>query len=225
MNQTPSYNLAEFIEDISNGNENISNEAIYSYIAGNKCPSISRRKKRIERLRTYKVKGTGASVNEKRGRLARLIGIAFEGLIVSLFRGNKAFDIETNIRTETAEIDVVVKVKPLGITIPFVRQIGTHAIGEAKSYLNAGPKIEWINELGGSLKTHAATTGILFFGCTPRKLRADIKTALYLQKTNQVRVIPFGIKQIEQVQNGSTFLKELEKQYFKVELNATDIEI
>jgi len=86
-------------------------------------------------------------------------------------------------------------------------------------------KTEWINELAGLLPIHNATLGILFTVCPSKRLRSEQRTAIALQSITGKRVIPFGLKQIQEIENGRNFLELLAEQYTSALTHSTDLQI
>lgn len=199
--------LSSWIFDLLRNDPADHNEEIYEYLAPVHRSRFTIRYGRLQRLRALK-----PTNKTERGRVGRLVGKAYEHLISGLLAGGQALTFQGNVRTTTSELDFLVRIEPLAIAIPFLKDAGTHLVGEAKCHTKA-PKSEWINEMRGILDTHGAKLGLLFVGCTPRHLASDIRVAVALHAQSQRVIVPIGMAQLNEVQAGANFLRVVARQY------------
>lgn len=194
-------------------------DKLYNYIAPNNVAKLGAHMRRLERVRAMNVSG-----KKKKGQHARVIGMLFERLIKALVADSQALRFVGNVRTTTSEIDVVLAVQPAGAFVPMLRDAGNHIIGEAKCYTK-GPKSEWVNEMRGTLATHGATVGILFLACTTRALASDIRYTIALHAAQGIKIVPFGMKQLNEVHGGANFLSVLSSQYTLAAVHSSNMHI
>lgn len=217
------YSLEEFLIDLEHGDINITN-GIYEYFSATDVVKLKKYKEKLKRVRDYTIVARGKKKKEMQGHKSRLIGLIFEKIVVILVSGCKALTYVSNVRSTVSEIDVLLKVEPTAGIFPMLRAAGTHLIGEAKC-LTSGIKSEWINELAGLLTIHNANLAILFVACPSKPVSGGHRIAIALNAANNRRIIPFGIKQIEQIENGGNFLQLLCDQYVNAMTHSTDLHI
>lgn len=223
QNALASYTLAELLKDFSEKNIN-PNTALYNYLSVTDVGRLRVARKKLQRIRDRQIKARGTKGKARRGLQARLIGRRFEQLVQILLEGCKALKHHNNIRTTTSEIDFRLRVEPCGTTIPMFKLAGTHALGEAKC-VTSGVKTEWINELAGMLITHDASLAILFTACPSKPLRTEHRQAIALQAAKGLRVVPFGLKQVGQIEDGENFLELLYAQYVSAMTHGAELAI
>ena len=158
------------------------------------------------------------------GTKSRLIGQIFERIVNLLCDGCEVFSTVTNVRTSTAEVDVLIELGPSAYLIPMLRTAGTHMLGEAKCY-TSGMKSEWVNELVGIMDQHNCNHSVLFVASPSKTLNIEHRHGLQLHARGGKMVVPFGLKQLTEIANGSNFLSVLGRQYVSVVTGATALAI
>jgi hypothetical protein len=97
-------------------------------------------------------------------------------------------------------------------------------LGEAKCY-TSGIKSEWVNELVGIMEQHNCDHSVLFVASPSKTLNVEHRHGLQLHARGGKMIIPFGLKQLTEIANGSNFLSVLSKQYVSVKTGATSLAI
>ena len=158
------------------------------------------------------------------GAKSRVVGMLFERIVQLLCDGCEAFGTVTNVRTSTAEVDVLIELGPTATLIPMLRAAGSHMLGEAKCY-TSGIKAEWVNELVGIMDQHNCDHSVLFVASPSKTLNVEHRHGLQLHARGGKMIVPFGLKQLTEIANGSNFLSVLSKQYVSVKTGATSLAI
>ena len=97
-------------------------------------------------------------------------------------------------------------------------------LGEAKCY-TSGMKSEWVNELVGIMDQHNCDHSVLFVASPSKTLNVEHRHGLHLHARGGKMIVPFGLKQLAEIANGSNFLSVLSKQYVSVKTGATSLAI
>lgn len=232
--------MGEWLNDIYANNVPM-DEEIYNYLCPTNRVRLVQLMKRLDRLRSLDASALAAArkihnklpdvrihlhikVTSIQGKKSGLVGRVLEAVIRLLTTPCKPVSTVSNLRTSTAEIDVLLGMGPLATVVPMLRMAGTHIIGEAKCYIT-GFKQEWVNELRGLMEQHQCSHSILFLGCPTRTLRIDHRHGLQLHASQGRNIVPFGMKQLHQVANGENFLAVLSKQHVDVQTGAVDLSI
>jgi hypothetical protein len=158
------------------------------------------------------------------GAKSRAVGMLFERIVQLLCDGCEAFTTVTNVRTSTAEVDVLIELGPTAALIPMLRAAGSHMLGEAKCY-TSGIKAEWVNELVGIMDQHNCHHSVLFVASPSKTLNVEHRHGLQLHARGGKMIVPFGLKQLNEIANGSNFLSVLSRQYVSVKTGATSLAI
>jgi hypothetical protein len=158
------------------------------------------------------------------GVKSSLTGKILEKIIKTIFENCHAVSSIANLRSSTAEIDVLLKLGVVASTIPIFRDAGSHILGEAKCYVS-GFKQEWVNELSGLMGQHSCSHSLLFVGSPSKIMKIDHRHGLQLHATNGKCIVPIGLKQLKDVANGDNFLKVLGNQYVDVKIGAVHLAI
>lgn len=196
------------------------NDTIFSYLAPYDAALFKVRLDDLMQILAEKPK-TGAEKGDKANRMGR----AFEDLIKCLFSNSHALKFKANVRTTLAEIDILLTVEPLGNFVPLLKECGSHILGEAKCYPSRGPKAEWVTELKGLADGHGTKTAILFLFCTPRKLIREFRTAIGAYVAAGYAIVPFGMKQLNEVAAGKNCLRVLHDQYVLAKVHDSQLMI
>lgn len=230
-----SYGFNEFLSDLVENKANPTDE-IYNYLSPVDTKRLNLLLKRLERIRgidsssisefrkSFAVshksisdsrKNSGWKTSKKSidGSKSNLTGRVFEQIIRLLFKDCVCIqNLTVNVRSTTAEIDVLLEISPLAKVVPFLKDVANHLIGEAKCYAT-GVKAEWINELCGIMDTHATKHGLLFVASEPKKMNRIHITAIHMHSVAGKHIVPFGLTQLFRVANGDNVLKVLSEQY------------
>lgn len=217
-----SYLMSDFLKDLCEKDID-PNDEIFRYLSRTDVARLSMLRKRLERVRAYAVPA-GVGAKARKGKKARLTGALFERLVRVLIDGCNVFAHDGNIRSTISEIDFRIQLQPTSNAVPILRNAGPHILGEAKC-LTSGLRSEWINELAGLLPVHGANTAILFTASPSKKLRADHRTAIAIQAARGAVIVPFGLKQIGEVESGGNFLALLSVQHLRSTTHSTDLDI
>jgi hypothetical protein len=164
------------------------------------------------------------SVGSVQGVRSSITGRILERIIRLLFKSCQAVQSVANLRSSTAEIDLLLHLNVLSGAVPMFRTAGTHIIGEAKCYAS-GFKQEWVNELCGLMAQHNCSHSILFVGSPSKVLKIDHRHGLHVHAIRGQHVVPFGIKQFEEVAAGENFLKVLGRQFVDVQVSSVSLAI
>lgn len=157
-------------------------------------------------------------------KLSQLTGKLLERVIAEILTNCTLIQTYNNIRSTTAEIDFMVQLGIMANLIPIFRDAGTHFLGEAKCY-SSGFKQEWVNELAGLMDQHQCTLSIIFVASPSKVMTAPHRTGIYIHSIKGKHIIPFGLKQIEEIISGKNFLSILLSQCVKVKSGAADLAI
>jgi len=213
----------------------VANDAIFEWLSPLDRPAFERALARLERVLAWKPGQAPAKPKRKlsakarlardRGRKSRVIGVLFERLLRRLFSGAGAITALTNIRTTTNEIDLLLRVEPLGAQwIPMLRNAGTHLIGEAKCHAEA-PSSELADEFVGFLLKQNARLGILFVNCSSRELNSACRISIAMHWKDGFEIVPIGKRQLDEVRRGAPFLRVLRDQHLLAKNHATKLAI
>ena len=166
---------------------------------------------RLVRVTEWKSTKKGAAAKTDQGRRSRVVGLVYERLLRSLLDGGGALSVEANVRTTSNEIDLLLKIQPIGIQLPVFQGAGTHIIGEAKCHSKA-PSSELVNEMRGFLETVSATLGFLFVFCKSKTIETDARQAIAYHGAQGRYIVPVGRKQLEEVIAGAPVCRVLSDQ-------------
>ncbi len=166
---------------------------------------------RLLKLAVWKSSKKGKAAQVDQGRRSRVVGKVFETLIRCLFVDGSVLSVESNMRSTTSEIDLLLKIGPSGRLLPLLSDLGTHVIGEAKCHAKA-PSSELVNELRAFVETHSAKLAFLFVFCTSRPIATAARNAIALNGAQGRYIVPIGRKQLEQVIAGVPVCKILSEQ-------------
>lgn len=235
------YALQDLLQDMTTGNVPL-DDKILAYLSVTDTRRLKELLRRLQVLRGMDVKAISAArlahnsnasavrkhviVKAKavEGAKARAVGMLFERIVNLLCDGCEAFSAVTNVRTSTAEVDVLIQLGPTAAMIPMLRAAGSHMLGEAKCY-TSGIKAEWVNELVGIMDQHNCDHSVLFVASPSKTLNTEHRHGLQLHAKGGKLVIPFGLKQLTEIANGSNFLSVLSRQYVSVKTGATSLAI
>jgi hypothetical protein len=219
MSNGGAYDLMEILTEYANGGVD-PNDELYGYLCTTDMERFRKWRTRLDRVRAITVKS-----NSKKGKKAELIGRIYERLIRVLLDGcSKVFAHDGNVHSTTSEIDFLIRIQPTAVVIPMLREAGNHALGEAKC-ISTSLKTEWISEFVGRLIEHNARLGLLFIASPPKKLQVSQRTAIAIHSATQRWVVPFGITQMNKINDGENFLRLLSDQYTRALSHLTDIHI
>lgn len=236
-----SYTAAEFISDCINRKVNL-NDELLNYLCPTNRERLKQLLKRLEHVRGLVPKDIAAqrktfnkvvgairahkhvSVASVQGVKSTLTGKLLERIIKTLVDECQPVEAITNLRTTTAEIDVLLQLGVSASVVPMLSAAGTHIIGEAKCYMS-GFKQEWVNELSGLMQQHLCTHSILFVGCPSKVLQREHRFGLQLHAANGHHVVPMGLKQLTEVADGANFLDVLGRQYVDSMTGAVSLSI
>lgn len=235
-----SYAMEDLLQDMIREGVPL-NEKIYAYLSVTDTKRLKELLARLQRIREMKVKDIAAArvvankslvvrkhkITKQKaveGRKSRLIGKCFEQIVALLCDGCEAFSTITNVRTSTAEVDVLIELGPTASLIPMLRAAGSHLLGEAKCY-TSGLKSEWVNELIGIMDQHNCNHSLLFVASPSKTLNVEHRHGIHLHAKGGKMVVPFGLKQLNEIANGSNFLSVLSRQYVNVQVGATTLAI
>jgi hypothetical protein len=201
-------------------------EKIYDYLCKLNRVRLRDLLSRLDRVRGWKCSLKGPAKTKREGKRNQVQGKLFETIVRELFRNCSALAIDgANLRTSTSEIDLLLKVLPLGMNwVPMLRSAGTHVIGEAKCHTKA-PSSELVNEFVSFLNTHGASIGLLFVACAPRQIASAARTAIALHAQHKKLVVPIGKKQLDEIVNGKNVLLVLEKQYIDAAIHNVQLHV
>ena len=188
------------------------NEKIYEWALPVKRERLKCLYGRLLRVVEWKTTKTGAAAKVDQGRRSRVVGLVYERLLRTLLDGGGALSVEANVRTTSNEIDLLLKIQPVGARLPVFEGVGTHIIGEAKCHSKA-PSSQLVNEMRGFLETVSATFGFLFVFCKSKTVATEARTAIALNAAQGRYVVPVGRKQIEEVLAGAPVCKVLTDQW------------
>lgn len=231
----------DFLIELVSGNVP-PDEKIFAYFSDTDRPRLLNLLKRLQTARALDVgalsksrTAANAAANSPRkhtiakkkaveGAKARLVGAIFERIVSLLCEDCKLFTAVTNVRTNTAEVDVLIELGPSASLVPMLKNAGTHLLGEAKCY-TSGLKSEWVNELVGLMDQHHCNHSLLFLASPSKTLNVEHRHGLQLHATKGRTVVPFGMKQLTEIANGANFLSVLSKQYVQVQTGGTALAI
>jgi hypothetical protein len=218
MTGAAGYGFDEFLADLCTKNID-PNESIYNWLLPVDVAAVLRWQKRLKRVRDLKFSGKDAK--RRRGDQSRLIGKIFERMLSEMLLKGRIFTHSLNVRSTTSELDFLIQLGPLTNAVPMLRNIGSQIIGEAKC-VRSNLASEWIQKLAGVMATHQTTLGILFTAAPSKKLPSPIRFSLALHY-KQTRIVPFGIRQIDQVLSGKSFLGVLSHQHSMVATHSSEL--
>lgn len=218
-------NLEDFIhtliaEDIE------PNDTILNYLCKPNMDRVNKWVLRLRRVRGYRVEGNSNAARKQNARRNDLVGRIYEKLCQELLDGcSKALRYQERVRTTNAEIDFLVCVQPAARMVPFLSAAGTHILGECKCEVTH-IKAPWVNKLGGLMDTHGATVAILFTATSPAdRVSSQARSALNLHSARGRTIIPFGPRQLAQLESGENFISVLADQYVAVRSNSTALTV
>jgi hypothetical protein len=200
------------------------NDEILDYLCSVDIPRYKKIRARLNRVRDFSVSGNSLLARQKRGQKSNLVGKLFEQLIRVILDSCQILRHDGNVRSTISEIDFRIRIEPLARMVPMFDGVGPHAIGEAKC-LTTGIKTEWINELAGTLGSHSATLAILFTASPSKLLRADHRTAIAIHAARGAKIVPFGVKQLDEIAHGKNFLRLLSDQFVCAMTHTGDLHI
>lgn len=213
--------LSDYITALlTTGNQNI-NRSIFAYLENIDPVRFRTLTARLARVRAFKPKGPKAA--ELEGKRAALVGKVFEKLLECLMMQSKVLCVGSRVRSTTSEIDHLLTLTPLSILVPAVSQAGTHIVAEAKCY-SKPMKSEWISEMKGVLDLHNTKVGILFVA-RAQKIQVAIRTAIAVFSGQGYRIVPFGPKQLQEIESGKTFLEVFSAQSVAVSIHSTKLAV
>jgi hypothetical protein len=234
-------NLHDLLQDLAAGGVPL-DDKILAYLSVTDTKRLKELIARLQVVRSLNVKaiaGARSAFNAKanaprrhaifkqkavEGAKSRAVGMLFERIVQLLCDGCEAFTTVTNVRTSTAEVDVLIALGPTAALIPMLRAAGSHMLGEAKCY-TSGIKAEWVNELVGIMDQHNCDHSVLFVASPSKTLNVEHRHGLQLHARGGKMIVPFGLKQLTEIANGSNFLSVLSKQYVSVKTGATSLAI
>jgi len=235
------YPMLDMLKDMASGGVPL-DEKILAYLSVTDTRRLKQLLGRLEYVRDMDVKAIAAAraaynadpaarrphiiVKQKavEGEKSRMVGALFEKIVQLLCDGCEAFTTVTNVRTSTAEVDVLIELGPTAALIPMLRAAGSHMLGEAKCY-TVGMKTEWVNELVGIMNQHNCDHSVLFVASPSKTLNIAHRHGLQLHAKDGKMIVPFGLKQLSEIANGSNFLSVLSRQYVSVKTGATTLAI
>jgi hypothetical protein len=235
------YAMHDLLQDMASGGVPL-DDKILAYLSVTDTRRLKELLARLQIVRHMDVKAIAASraaanakpntprkhtiVKQKgvEGAKSRIVGMLFERIVQLLCDGCEAFTAVTNVRTSTAEVDVLIQLGPTAALIPMLRAAGSHMLGEAKCY-TSGMKTEWVNELVGIMEQHNCDHSVLFVASPSKTLNVEHRHGLQLHAKGGKMIVPFGLKQLMEIANGSNFLSVLSRQYVSVKTGATSLAI
>jgi hypothetical protein len=227
-----SYEMLDFLKDLqSNGIR--PDDAVYDFLSSTDTERVKVLLARLDRVRATNALAiaAGRPAHHKyktkkavQAEQSRLLGRLLEQIMITLLNGCSGLKVLNNIRTTTSEIDFLIQVQPTGSVIPILKAAQTHIIGEAKCY-SSGFKSTWVNELIGLMQLHSTSHSIIFTACPSKNLRSDHRHAIQLHGAHGYWVIPFGIRQVNEIAAGKNFLSILSDQYVRVLNSSADLSI
>jgi len=235
------YSMHEMLKDMASGGVPL-DDKILAYLSVTDTKRLKQLLARLKFVREMDVKAistaraaynadpascrTHVIVRQKavEGEKSRMVGALFEKIVQLLCEGCEAFTTVTNVRTSTAEVDVLIELGPTAALIPMLRAAGSHMLGEAKCY-TGGMKAEWVNELVGIMDQHNCDHSVLFMASPSKTLNIGHRHGFHLHATRGKMIVPFGLKQLAEIADGSNFLSVLSKQYVSVKTGATTLAI
>jgi len=235
------YAMHDLLQDMASGGVPL-DDKILAYLSVTDTKRLKELLARLQMVRDMDVKTiataravTNADQNSVRkhqivkqkaveGAKSRVVGMLFERIVQLLCDGCEAFTTVTNVRTSTAEVDVLIELGPTAALIPMLRAAGSHMLGEAKCY-TSGIRTEWVNELVGIMDQHNCDHSVLFVASPSKTLNIEHRHGLQLHARGGKMIVPFGLKQLTEIANGSNFLSVLSRQYVSVQTGATSLAI
>jgi hypothetical protein len=223
------YGFDEFLVDLANSETN-PNDAIFGYLSTTNTVELQRLINRLTKVRSIKpaaltsVVAKMKKIKVAQGQQARIVGLLMEKTIRVLLNGCKCISHGGNVRTNTSEIDFLIKTSPMANLIPIFKKANTHLLGEAKCYAS-GVKSEWITELVGMMHLHNTDYSILFVASPPKVLRVEHRHTVHFQSAIGKIVVPFGISQLTEIVKGKNFLKVLSDQYVDTISGAANLSV
>jgi hypothetical protein len=226
------YAMHDLLQDMLKDNVPL-DEKMLAYLSVTDTTRLKGLLDRLQKVRDFNVKAIAATrraanlapaskrmhvkvkLKSVEGAKSRLVGQIFERIVNLLCDGCAVFSTITNIRTSTAEVDVLIELGPSAALIPMLRSAGTHMLGEAKCY-TSGMKAEWINELVGIMDQHNCNHSVLFVASPSKTLNIEHRHGLQLHARGGKMIIPFGLKQLTEIANGTNFLSVLGRQHVSV---------
>ena len=229
-----SYSMDQFLVDLAKNNSN-PDDMILGYLSNTDTAELGRALARLDRVRAIDCAliAKNRSLNSVRkkktkkqleGIKSAWVGKIFEEIVRILLDGCICLSHGGNVRTSTSEIDFLLKMNSLSMTIPIFIKAVTHILGEAKCY-TSGVKTEWINELVGLMKIHSATHSILFLASPSKTLPVQHRHAIHYHSGQGSVVVPFGLAQLKQISAGKNFLRVLSDQYIDAMAGSTNLAI
>lgn len=212
-----SFTLKDWLEMAVRNN--IDDPTIYEYLSP-PLPAnlVNRWMGRIDRIENAQ-KPAGVTAAAWRGKKSAMKGHAFERLITAILRTVRFFESWRNVGTTTNEIDVLVQIG-MGCQIsPVIRQWGTHFICECK--LVAGSiNATWVGKLNTVLELHNAQVGILVAAKGPPKGKVKTQIHILTLKTQPSTIVCVSLDDLEDCQNGGSFLRLIATRYLEVRTGA-----
>lgn len=201
------------------------NDELYEWTSPIDRPRFAALYARLERVIAWKSPRKGKLAVRDRGRRSALVGRLYERLLGVLFNGRGALTVAQNVRTTTSEVDLLLKIEPIGsASLPCLQNIGTHVIGEAKCHAEP-PSSELVNECAGFLSTVSARLCLLFVFCSSRVVGRDARTAIAIHAAQNVFIVPLGRKQLEAVRSGVPIMRVISEQRVDAATHSTQLEI
>ena len=215
--------LSYWLSEIANSNASPASEQAWEFIAPVDRERLKVLIRRIEIVRAIKVSGkwNGKTNSTRKGNL---LGHLLEEIGKVLFKSGSALAYLQRVNTTTSEIDFLMVLDALSVTVPCLRSAGTHVIGEAKCH-DSAPKSEWANKLAGVMNTNGCSLAILLVACPPRKLPSAIRVTLVLQASTGFNIVPFGRTQLDQVIAGASVFGVLSRQYVLMKNHAAALAV
>jgi hypothetical protein len=187
------------------------NNEIYEWALPVDRTQVSEHYKQLVELHAQKTDKKGAAGKAEMGARNSAVGALYEKLLRVLFGGGGALSVEGNVRTTTNEIDLLLKIEPIGVALPLFQGVGTHIIGEAKCHAKP-PSSELVNETRGILELHSAKCAFLFVFCSSRSIAMAARQAIAMLAVAGISIVPVGRKQLEQVIAGAPVCRVLSDQ-------------
>lgn len=213
-----SLSMEDLLKQLIN-NQVAPNDQVYGYLCTTDVARVTSWLRRLDRTQLMP-----ATSKVDKGRKSALVGAIFERLVRCLFDGCHALACLNNVRSTTSEIDFLIGIEPLGLSLPFLTGSGTHLLGEAKCVMK-GLKKEWIDELRGLMQVHGTRRSVLFTAVPPRKVAREARVAIALHAAQDHLIVPFGRTQIDQIINGGNFLKILARQSLQAGTHLSALEV
>lgn len=196
---------------------------IFNHLVSIDADKLSDLLRELEELINSKTDLKGSEKKVWQGKKSRDIGLKFEAIIKFVFSGNSVFDVKTNIRSTTSEIDLILTLKTAAMYVPFLR--AHHTIyGESKCHQKSLKK-EWVDEMRTTLRDHGSSLGLLFLFCSSRAVAREARVSIGLSVAEERVVVPFGKKQFEELSAGANLLKLLQDQHRDAITHSSRLEI